>query len=152
MTGPTTPPADDEWAARRRDGAAEQAARLQRAKDSESTRARTLLADFVRTAQERGIATTELKARALNGRSLYRTGLTGWYLRRNATIAVDEQGEFYVMTAPTSIVSRLHGVTLTPSDPPMIPGAGGRDGESMPLPEMLALRLAAAEAGESWTR
>jgi hypothetical protein len=80
---------------------------------------------------------------------LYRTGLTGWYLRRNGTIAVDERGDFYVMSAPTSLQSRLQGATLTPSDPPLVVGAGGRDGESIPLPDQLRQRL---DAEETWDR
>jgi hypothetical protein len=140
---------DDDWAARRRDAAAEQVARLDRAKAVETERARALLAGFVREARERGLPTVPLKARAMNGRVLYRTGLTGWYLKRNGSLAVDEDGAFYVMSAPTSFGSRLRGVTVTPSDPPLVVGVGARDGESMPLAELIALRL---DAGETWDR
>jgi hypothetical protein len=139
---------DDDWAARRRDAAAEQVARLDRARAAETEQAREQLAGFVRDARSRGLPTTALKARAMNGRDLYRTGLTGWYLKRNGSLAVDEDGAFYVMSAPTSLGSRLRGTTVTPSDPPLVVGVGGRDGESMPLAELIALRL---EAGEAWT-
>ncbi len=137
------------WAERRGDAAAEHAARLDRRRAAEAQQASALLADFVREAQERRLPTVALRARALNGRTLYRTGLTGWYLRRNGTVAVDEQGDFFVMSAPTSMRARLRGVTLTPSDPPLVVGAGGRDGESIPLPDLLRQRLA---AGETWDR
>jgi hypothetical protein len=140
---------EDDWAARRRDAATEHAARLDKARAAESEQARALLADFVRTARERGLPTVALRARAMNGRTLYRTGLTGWYLKRNGSLAVDENGDYYVMSAPTSIGSRLRGVTLSPSDPPLVVGRGGRDGESMPLAELLELRLAATD---TWGR
>ena len=144
----STPPTDD-WAARRRDAAAEQVARLDRVRAAESRQAAALLAGFVRDAHERGLPTTPLKARATSGRAIYRTGLTGWYLKRNGSLAVDEDGRFYILTAPSSLGARLRGATVAPSDPPLVVGAGGRDGESMPLAELLALRLA---AGETWGR
>lgn len=140
---------EDDWAARRRDAAAEHAARHDRVRAAETERARALLADFVGAARERGLPTVPLRARAMNGRSLYRTGLTGWYLKRNGALAVDEHGDYYVMSAPTSLTARLRGVTLSPSEPPLVVGRGGRDGESMPLAELLELRLAATE---TWDR
>jgi hypothetical protein len=44
-------------------------------------------------------------------------------------------------------LSRLRGVTIAPSEPPLVVGVGGRDGESMPLQQLLDLRLA---AGDDW--
>jgi hypothetical protein len=131
----------DDWSARRRDAATEHAARLERGRAAETERAAAMLADFVRDAKERGLRTVPLKARAHNGRSLYSTGLTGWYLRRNHTLAVGDDGGFYLMSAPTSLAARLRGTTLTPSDPPLVVGAGGRDGESIPLDVLLRDRL-----------
>ena len=142
----TTP---GDWASRRRDAAGEHAARLDRVRATETEEARALVADFARTARERGLPTVPLKARAMNGRALYRTGLVGWYLKRNGSLAVDESGNYYVMSAPTSLSARVRGVTLQPSDPPLVVGRGARDGESMPLAELLALRLA---ADETWNR
>ena len=139
----------DDWAARRRDAAAEQVARLDRVRAAETEQARALLAGFVRDAKARGLPTVPLKARAMNGRALYRTGLTGWYLKRNGTLAVDEEARFYVLSAPTSVAARLRGTTVPPSDPPLVVGVGGRDGESMPLAELIAVRL---EAAETWDR
>lgn len=138
-----------DWSARRREAAAEHAARLDRVRASESEEARVMLAGFVRAARERGLPTVPLKARAMNGRALYRTGLTGWYLKRNGSLAVDEAGDYYVMSAPVSLAARVRGVTLQRSDPPLVVGRGARDGESMPLAELLALRL---DADETWDR
>jgi len=138
-----------DWSAQRRDAATEQAARLQRKADQESAEASELLAGFVADAVRRGLPTLALRARAHNGRTLYRTGLTGWYLRRNGSLAVDESANFYLMTAPTSTSSRWSGATLVPSDPPLVVGAGGRDGESIPLRDLLQLRLTSEE---TWDR
>jgi hypothetical protein len=139
----------DDWAARRGDAAAEHAARLHRQRSAEADEARELLVEFVRAARERDIPPVALRARAINGRSLYRTGLTGWYLRRNGSLGVDEQGEFYILSAPTSLASRLRGATVRPSDPPLVVGVGGRDGESLPLRDLLRLRL---DSTETWDR
>jgi hypothetical protein len=139
----------DDWAARRRDAAAEQVARLDRVRATETEQARALLTGFVRDARDRGLKPVPLKARATNGRAVYRTALTGWYLKRNGSLAVDEEGRFYVLSAPPSLASRLRGADVPASDPPLVVGVGGRDGESMPLAELLALRL---EAGETWDR
>jgi hypothetical protein len=88
-----------------------------------------------------------LRARSLDGRSRYRTDLHGWYLKRDRSIAVDTAGRFFVMSAPASLRARISGVTLAPDDPPMVVGAGGRDGDSMDLPALLELRL---DAGDDW--
>ncbi len=139
----------DDWSDRRRDAASEHAAHMARAKEAETEQAQVVLEGFVAAARQQGLPTVELKARAHNGRSLYRTGLRGWYLRRSGNLAVDEAGNFYVMSTPTSLTARLRGVTLVPSDPPLIVGVGGRDGESMPLTELTAQRLS---TDETWER
>jgi hypothetical protein len=139
-----------DWAARRRDAAAEQVARIERERAGETAQARRLIADFVAAAKAAGLPVVPLTARAMNGRTRYRTGLTGWYLKRNGAVAVDEDAGYYLMSAPSSLASRLTGVTLRPSDPPLVVGRGGRDGESIPLAELLALRLAAGPE-DVWT-
>ncbi len=132
---------------RREDEAAEQAARLQRVKARETEAARRLVEQFVEQALDRGVRPVALRARSLDGRSRYRTDLHGWYLKRDRSIAVDTAGRFYVMSAPASLRARISGVTLSPDDPPMVVGAGGRDGDSMDLPALLELRL---DAGDDW--
>jgi len=143
MTEDATGGGSAEWAARRRDAAAEQVARLDRERAGETEQARRLVQDFVAGAKAAGLPVVPLTARAMNGRTRYRTGLTGWYLKRNGAVAVDEDGNYYLMSAPTSLASRVTGATVLPTDPPMVVGRGGRDGESIPLPELLALRLSA---------
>jgi len=138
----------DDWQQRRREAAVEHAATLDRKKAAESREARVLVEEFVTQAQARGLRTSSLLARAHSGRARYRTGLTGWYLKRNGSLAVTEQGDFYVMSASSSLRARVSGTTLEPSDPPLAVGVGARDGESMPLKELLRLRL---EAGDEWS-
>jgi hypothetical protein len=137
---------DEAWRAQRRDAALEHAAALQRRKAAESAEAAGLLAAFVAAARERGLPTTELRAQSANG-ATYRTGLRGWYLKRNRSLAVDEQGRYYHLDVPASLTARFRGVTVQPTDPPIAVGVGARDGESMSMAELLQLRL---EAGTSW--
>lgn len=139
--------ATEDWQERRRAAAVEHAATLDRKRAAESREAQALLDDFVTRAASQGLRTSSLLARAHNGRSLYRTGLTGWYLKRNGSLAVTEDGDFYLMSASASLRARLTGTTLAPADPPLAVGVGARDGESMPLRELLRLRL---EAGDGW--
>ncbi len=153
-TGPLAPdptPAEDlarRWREERSAAAAAHAAALDRAGRAESVQARRLIADFVAEAHRLGLEPGRLRARAYSGGAHYRTGLRGWYLMRQGTLAVDTAGEYYVLTVPRSWRSWLWGVTLQPSDPPLAVGRGARDGESMALDVLLRLRLA---GGNDWS-
>ena len=118
-----------------------QAAALERRRAADTQRARGLLAGFIRERTEQGIQPRPLRAPVVGSATSYRTGLTGWYLRRNRSLAVDVDGNFYVLGTPASPKARLFGVRMTPSDPPLIVGLGARDGESIALDELLRLRL-----------
>lgn len=120
---------------------------LEREQAAESKQAAALLADFVKQAQSRGIEPMRLHARTYDGRSRYRTDTEGWYLKRDRSVAVDANGHFYILAVPASFMGRLRGAPLTPSDPPLILGKGGRDGQSIPLTEAIENRLA---AGNDW--
>ncbi|WP_129668917.1 hypothetical protein [Phytoactinopolyspora endophytica] len=133
------------WREERREAYAVHAAALDRRKAAETAQARELLANFVRTMTEKGIAPGPLRARVPETRTTYRTGITGWYLRRNGSLAVGVDGDFYILDTPASLASRLFGVRPIPSDPPLTVGAGARDGESMPLAELLKLRIDARD-------
>jgi hypothetical protein len=135
--GPDEDGADDSWQARRRDAAQTHAEALARQQRAETAQARALVERFVRDATARGIPTTALAARSYDGRARYRTPLHGWYLRRNESVAIGTDGQFYVLTVPASLRARLSGVTPSPSDPPLILGKGGRDGESIDLADAL---------------
>jgi len=136
-----------EWAARRREAAQVQADRLARARAVETARARELVLDFVDNARRRGLTPGPLLARAGDGGSTYRTGLVGWYLKRDGSLGVTTDGEYYHLVTPGSLKARLRGVTLEPTDPPLQVGRGARDGESVALDVLLATRL---EAGDDW--
>ncbi|WP_435736598.1 hypothetical protein V5D56_17745 [Cellulosimicrobium sp. PMB13] len=131
----------DAWRRQRTEAAEHQQRELDRRRAQESAAARALLADFVERARERGLEPEPLRARSFDGRATYRTPVLGWYLRRNRSVAVGTDGEFYVLGVPASLGARLRGATLTPSDPPLVLGKGGRDGESIDLADALALVL-----------
>ncbi|MDP9393820.1 MAG: hypothetical protein M3Q27_05955, partial [Actinomycetota bacterium] len=106
-----------------------------------------VVATFVAAARAAGLPTRELRARSYDGRSTYRTGIEGWYVRRDRSLGVGTDGRFYVLSAPGSLRALVRGVRLEPAAPPLVVGRGARDGESMPLAEQLRLRL---EAGDDW--
>ncbi|MBB2923767.1 hypothetical protein [Cellulomonas cellasea] len=135
------PGAGDDWRTQRREAAAVHAEALERRRLAESTRARALLAEFVETARARGVAPVPLRAHSYDGRHRYRTPHEGWYLRRDEKVAVGTDGEYYVLGVPTSLRALLRGTPLVPQDPPLVIGAGGKDGESLDLPDALARAL-----------
>jgi hypothetical protein len=136
-----------EWARRRREAAQEQADRLARRRAAETARAREMVREFAREAQTRGITPGDLLARAGDRKPTYRTGLLGWYLTRDGSLGVTTDGDYYHLASPRSVKARLLGVQLQPAEPPLQVGAGARDGESIALDVLLAMRL---DAGDDW--
>jgi hypothetical protein len=106
----------------------------------ESKQAQVLIDRFVAEARERGIAPHPLRATLYSGQSV-KTDKIGWYLRKNQSLAIGEDGSYYVLTVPGGFRERLTGVKLKPSPPPLVVGKGGRDGESGDLGEFLRWRL-----------
>jgi hypothetical protein len=143
--GPSSEHAD--WQTRRRDDADRKVEALERYRAAESHRARAMIREFVSAARAANLPTEQLKARGFNGAGRYRTNVVGWYLRRDRSIGIGTNGEFYVMTVQPSWWGRVVGAEVSPRDPPLILGAGGRDGESMPLQDILRKRL---EEGAHW--
>lgn len=125
------------WRRQRTEAAAHQHRELLRRQARESARARELIADFVAEATARGIAPVPLRARAFSGSATFRTPLTGWYLRRNQSVAVGTDGEFYVLSVQGGPLTRWRGARPEPTDPPLVLGAGGRDGESIDIADAL---------------
>lgn len=117
--------------------------RQQERRARESAKAQALLDEFVRTAVERGLPTTELTARTWKGKGRYATGVHGWYLRLDRSIGVDPEARYYSLLVPPRPLARFRGVEVAPSDPPLQVGEGARDGESIALRELLRLRLEA---------
>jgi hypothetical protein len=126
-----------EWHRRRRHAVTVHAEAQERRRAAEISQARVLVADFVRRARERDLPTEPLVARSYTGHGRYRTGLRGWYLKADRSMAIAEDGGFYLLAVPASLRARLTGVTLREDDPPLVVGRGGRDGESIPLATLL---------------
>ncbi|MBD7919588.1 hypothetical protein H9657_15055 [Cellulomonas sp. Sa3CUA2] len=143
--GPVPASAQDQaarWREQRREAASAHGEALAARQRAESARARAMIDEFLEQARALGVHPVPLHVRSYDGRARYRTPLQGWYLRRDETVGIDTAGEFYVLTTPTSVVARLRGVTPTPQDPPLVIGAGGKDGESIDMPDALARVLA----------
>lgn len=82
-----------------------------------------------------------LQARLLTG-PLVRTDRSGWYLRRDRSIAIGTDGGYYALLVPGGWRERMRGARLQSSPPPMIVGRGGKDGEAGDLSFFLDRRLA----------
>ncbi|MFT4109654.1 hypothetical protein [Propionicimonas sp.] len=103
---------------------------------AEAKAAQTQLDAFVLRLREAGAAPEPLQATLLNGTRV-RTGLVGWYLNRARTLAVAPDGRYYQLITAGSALARFTGVTPQPSDPTLVIGRGGRDGETGDLAEFL---------------
>jgi hypothetical protein len=136
------------WQERRREASAVHAAALERRKAAETEQARAQLLEFVRKIKAAGVQPRPLRAPVVGSGTSYRTDVTGWYLRRNRSIGVDADGNYYILATPAGLKARLTGLRIVPSDPPLIVGVGARDGESIALQDLLELRL---EAGDNWS-
>jgi len=135
------------WAEQRQHAIAGHEAALAAGRDAEAQQAAVLIAGFVTRAAERGLTPRRLTARSYDGRSTYRTTLHGWYLKSNKSVAVGADGQYYAMTVPSSLRARFGGAQVAASPPRLIVGAGGGDGETMPLAQLLQRRL---DAGVDW--
>lgn len=81
----------------------------------------------------RGLAPAELTVRGFGGKGRARSSVRGWELRRDGKIALGEDGKVYRMTRDLGLLDRFRAVTPEEIDPPMVIGAGGRDGDSIEL-------------------
>ncbi|MFY1684067.1 hypothetical protein ACN265_21300 [Micromonospora sp. WMMD730] len=138
---------DPQWRERQQRAVRAHAAADARQRDGEHAQAEELVARFTAEATRRGLRTTRLVAQGYDGRGRYRTGLTGWYVDRAGLRAVAVDGRFYLLTVPSGVRARLFGVDVPPARPPLVVGRGGRDGESIPLADLLTRRLT---AGDDW--
>lgn len=109
---------------------------LQRRQRAENERAAALLREFAAVARDR-LPAERLRVRGYGGRGHAASDVTGWYLRSDRSAGLSTDGDFYVLTAPLGLRDRLTGIALEPSAPPMVLGAGGKDGESIDLPVAL---------------
>src|SRR4051794_31366703 len=136
-------------AARRRAERAEHAAyhlQAQRQREErESAQAQVLVDRFVERARQAGLATEKLTARPWSGRGRYRTGIEGWYLRRDRSVGVGVDGRYYSLVVAPQRFGRWRTIALAPTPPPLQVGQGARDGESVTLEALLELRLSWAD-------
>ena len=111
----------------------------------EAAAAKALLVDFVTAAAAAGIPAVPLAAQSPGRRRRIPTDRSGWYLRRDHSLGVTEDGDFIVLTRPLPWHAGLsrRPVAVPVSDPPLVVGRGGRDGDSIDLAELLRRRLAA---------
>ena len=133
------------------DAAARRAERAERAEyhvrahrrqsEQESAKAQVLVDRFVAQAVQAGLPTEELLARPWSGRGRYRTGVAGWYLRRDRTIGVGVDGSYYVLLVAPVRLGRWRTVRIDPTPPPLEVGRGGRDGDPIALETLLRMRL-----------
>jgi hypothetical protein len=135
------------WREQRREASAVHADALERRRATEAGRARALIADFLVDVRARQVAPVPLHARSYDGRHRYRTPLLGWYLRRDKNVAIGTDGNYYVLGVPTSLRAQLRGTSVEPRDPPLVVGAGGKDGESLDL-EVAIARVLAGGVGQ----
>jgi hypothetical protein len=139
--------ADDEDAERdrRRAERAERAGHHRAAhegrRERESARAQVLVDRFVADALRAALPTEKLTARPWSGRGRYRTGLVGWYLRSDRSIAVDVDGGYHRLVVAPVRLGCWRTVRLAPARPPLLVGEGARDGESIELAVLLQMRL-----------
>lgn len=109
--------------------------------EQESAKAQLLVDRFVERAREVGLPTEELTARPWSGGGRYRTGVSGWYLRRDRSLGVDPEGNFYTLVVAPVPFGRWRTVRVDPTPPPLQAGKGARDGESVDLDVLLEERL-----------
>ncbi|GIJ00132.1 hypothetical protein CLV28_2562 [Sediminihabitans luteus] len=135
---PGSDPADvAAWRAERTAAAEARAAGLERRRQRDSAEAARAIEEFLVRARAQGVEPVPLRARGYHGDATFRTGLRGWYLRANRTVGIDTDGRFYVLSVPTGPLTWLRGARPAASDPPLVLGAGGRDGESISMADAL---------------
>lgn len=125
------------WSTERSEAARIHAERLAAAQAREHREARALIADFVARAKEANLPAEPLRVGDYSSSATARTPLSGWYLKGDHSVGIDTDGNFYVLTARLSLKDRISGIRPTPEEPPLVIGAGGRDGESIDLRDAL---------------
>jgi hypothetical protein len=103
---------------------------------AEAAQAQVLIDAFLAEAKARGIEPVPLRATLYSGQSV-KTDKRGWYLRNNQSLAIGDDGAYYILTVPGGLKERIRGVELKPSLPPMYVGKGGKDGDTGDLREYL---------------
>jgi hypothetical protein len=137
---------DEQWVAKRQEAARIHEAAMAQAQAVEHAQAHEMVVAFVERVKALGVPTARLYATGYSGARRYRTDVIGWYLRANESLGVDADANYYVLQVPGGLAARFTTTHLGPEEPPLVVGRGGRDGESIDLKDLLALRLADFEA------
>ena len=137
-----------QWRAQRGDNAAYHVQAQRRRSQEESDKAQVLIDRFVERATAAGLPTEELTARPWSGRGRYRTGVVGWFLRRNGSVGIGTDGGYYVLNVAPMRLGRWRKVTIEPSPPPLVVGKGAGDGEVFDLDVLLQQRLQWPRSGQ----
>lgn len=132
---------EESWADKRRRNAAARAELLRAQAEAEEQKARAFLLQFVAAARATGLEPEPLVVTRPGTPRKARTPLRGWYLKADRSAAVDENGDFYLLTAPLTRLESWRGISPRPAAPPLVLGKGGRDGESIDLSEALTKRI-----------
>lgn len=146
MHGEPDPDPERLRAERRRqaeENAAYHAEAARRAREAEARTTAPMVTAFAERMTAAGVPATRLRATPYSGCGTLPTDVTGWYVRRDRSIGVGVDGGWYVLVVAPSLRGRITGVHVAPGDAPLQVGAGGRDGDSVALTELLDLRLAA---------
>lgn len=130
------------WRVQRAEVVRAQEEALAAARRAEHEKATAIVREAIDGFYAAGIEPVPLRARPDTGRGTVRTSLTGWYLKKDRTIAIDTDARFYVMRVPGGLGARLRGADPEPSEAPLVVGRGARDGETFDLRELLEMRLA----------
>ena len=112
-----------------------------RKREQEASEAQVLLDRFVERATAAGLATEELTAKPWTGRGRYKTGVVGWYLRKDHSVGVGVDGKYYLLVVSPERFGRWRTVPVKPTPPTLQVGQGARDGESVALATLLEMRL-----------
>lgn len=136
-----------DWREQRERAVRAHAAADEQRRAAEEAEAARIVAWFAAEANRRSLRRTRLAVQPYDGGGRYRSRLTGWYVDRALTRAVDARGNFYLLSVPPSLRARLLGADPRPQPAPLVVGQGGRDGESIPLRALLTRRL---DAGDDW--
>ena len=75
------------------------------AERGESQKAQVLIDAFLAQARAKGLTPGPLRATLYSGQSV-KTDKQGWYLRKNESLAIGEDGSYYILTVPGGLRER----------------------------------------------
>ncbi|MDR2895385.1 MAG: hypothetical protein LBV30_01855 [Propionibacteriaceae bacterium] len=107
----------------------------------EANEAQTLIDRFLIDVAKAQRPATPLRARTLDGQ-IVKTDKCGWYLNNKHSVAIGDDGSYYLLNVPGGFMARFRGVRLVASPPSLAVGRGGPDGDGGSLKQFLERVLA----------